>query len=63
MSILGLDIGSVAISAVLMNRKREIIKQFYYKKGMYINKFTFDNTIIKATELLHDEKKYNKILK
>ncbi|MCK5809099.1 CoA activase [bacterium] len=29
MSILGLDIGSVAISAVLMNRKREIIKQFY----------------------------------
>ncbi len=41
----------------------EILKQFYYKKGMYQHKFTHDEVIKKATGLLKDNKKYNKILK
>ena len=41
----------------------EILKQKYFKKGMYINKFTHDPVIKKATSLLHNSKKYNKILK
>ena len=41
----------------------EILKQFYFKKGMYQNKFIHDKVIKKATELLNDDKKYTKILK
>ena len=41
----------------------EILKQKYFKKGMYINKFTHDPVIKQATSLLHNQKKYKKILK
>ena len=41
----------------------EILKQFYFKKGMYQNKFTHDKVIKTAKELLKDDKKYKKILK
>lgn len=41
----------------------EVLKQFYYKKGMYQNKFVFDETIKEATKILHNPKKYNQILK
>ncbi len=41
----------------------EIVKRYYYKEGVYQQKLFFDPTIVKATELLHDEKKYRKILK
>ncbi len=41
----------------------EILKQKYYKKGIYVHKFTYDNVIKKATDLLNNIKKYNKILK
>ncbi len=41
----------------------EILKQKYYKKGMYVHKFTHDKVIKKATALLKNIKKYNKILK
>jgi len=40
----------------------EIIKQYYFKKGMYQNKFTHDKVIKKAAELLNNQKKYIKIL-
>ncbi|MCF6351299.1 MAG: S41 family peptidase [Flavobacteriaceae bacterium] len=40
----------------------EILKQFYYKKGIYLNKFSHDKTIVKATNLLKNTKKYTKIL-
>ena len=41
----------------------EIVTQFYYKKGMYQNKFAQDKVIKQATDLLNNTKKYNKILK
>jgi len=41
----------------------EILKQFYYKTGVYQHKFTHDETIKKATILLHNMKKYDRILK
>jgi len=41
----------------------EILKQKFFKKGMYIHKFTHDPVIKKATSLLHNDKKYHKILK
>lgn len=41
----------------------EILKQFYYKKGIYLNKFAHDKTIVDAASLLRDMKKYEKILK
>ena len=41
----------------------EILMQFYYKKGVYQHKFTHDNTIKKAAELLSNTKKYSRILK
>lgn len=41
----------------------EILTQFYYKKGVYLNKFSHDKTIVKAAELLRNSKKYHKVLK
>ncbi len=41
----------------------EIVKRYYYREGVYQQKLFFDPTIVKATELLHDEKEYRKILK
>jgi len=41
----------------------EILKQKYFKKGMYIHKFTHDPLVKNATSLLHNTKKYYKILK
>lgn len=40
----------------------EILKQFYFKKGMYQHKFTHDEVIKKAAKLLNNPKKYTKIL-
>ncbi len=48
---------------ILEHISDEILKQKYFKKGMYINKFTHDPVIKKATSLLHNQKKYKKILK
>ena len=48
----------------ILNRiSDEIVTQFYYKKGMYQNKFAQDKVIKQATDLLNNTKKYNKILK
>ena len=41
----------------------EIVKRYYYKEGVYEQKLAFDQVIVKATELLHNEKQYNKLLK
>jgi len=41
----------------------EILKQFYYKKGVYLNKFSHDKVIVKAADLLRNPKKYQQILK
>ena len=48
---------------ILKHISDEILKQYYYKKGMYQNKFTHDDVIKTAADLLNDEKKYHKILK
>ncbi len=48
---------------ILERLTEEILKQYYFKKGMYQNKFTHDKVIKEATALLKDSKKYNKILK
>ncbi|HFS67777.1 MAG TPA: S41 family peptidase [Flavobacteriia bacterium] len=55
-----LEINKEAIKEYLSD---EILKQRFYKKGMYINKFTHDPVIKNATRLLHNDNKYSKILK
>ena len=64
------EIKTKKISELLVNKEEilthltdEIVKQFYYKKGMYQNKFKHDKVIQKAATLLKNEKKYAKILK
>lgn len=42
--------------------KNEILKQKFYKKGMYQHKLKFDNTINKAVEILNNTAKMNSIL-
>jgi carboxyl-terminal processing protease len=54
---------SVNKEEILDHISDEILKQFYFKKGMYQNKFVHDKVIKKATELLKNQKKYTKILK
>jgi len=41
----------------------EIIKRYYYREGVFQQKLAFDKTIVQATSLLHNTKKYKKILK
>jgi carboxyl-terminal processing protease len=41
----------------------EIIKRYYYREGVFQQKLSFDPTIVKATSLLHDKRKYNRLLK
>lgn len=41
----------------------EIVKRYYYSEGVYQQKLSFDPSIVEATELLHDTKKYKNILK
>ncbi len=41
----------------------EIVKRYYYEEGVYQQKLAFDPSIVKATSLLHNEKKYLKLLK
>jgi carboxyl-terminal processing protease len=41
----------------------EIVKRYYYKEGVYQQKLAFDPSIVKATKLLHDNKRYHKLLK
>lgn len=41
----------------------EIVKRYYYREGVYQQKLNFDPTIVEATELLHDEREYNNLLK
>lgn len=41
----------------------EIVKRYYYSEGVYQQKLAFDPTIVRATQLLNNEKKYRKILK
>ena len=48
---------------ILNKLTEEIIKRYYFVEGAYQQKATFDPTILKAVELLNNEKKYNSILK
>jgi len=48
---------------ILNKLTEEIIKRYYFVEGAYQQKATFDPTILKAAELLNNEKKYNSILK
>lgn len=64
------DFKNSRINEILVNKEEikehisdEILKQKYFKKGMYIHKFTYDPLVKEATSLLHNIKKYNKILK
>ena len=41
----------------------EIVKRYYFKEGVYQQKLAFDPSIVEATALLHNEKKYIKLLK
>lgn len=42
--------------------QNEIVKKYYYKKGVYINKFHKDQAIRKAMNILKDQAKYKRIL-
>ena len=64
------EINTKKITELQVNHKEitehisdEIMKQIYFKKGMYQNKFAQDEVIKQATNLLKDSKKYAKILK
>ncbi len=57
------------ISELTANKKEitnlishEILKQYYFKKGVYENKFSQDEVIKTAADLLNDAGKYNGIL-
>jgi len=51
-------------AAEIMERlTEEIVKRYYYSEGVYKQKLSFDPTIVEATELLHDTKKYYNLLK
>ena len=41
----------------------EIVRRYYYREGEYQQKMAFDPVIVQATQLLHDSKKYEIILK
>ncbi len=41
----------------------EIVKRYYYKEGVYQQKMAFDPAIVQAANLLHQPKKYRKILR
>ena len=41
----------------------EIVKRYYYKEGVYQQKMAFDPAIVQAVNLLHQPKKYRKILR
>ncbi|MEE9350206.1 MAG: S41 family peptidase [Flavobacteriaceae bacterium] len=58
--IADLAINKEEITALLSD---EILKQFYYKKGVYEHKFAHDNVIKNAADLLNNTSKYKKILK
>jgi carboxyl-terminal processing protease len=47
---------------ILEKLTEEIIKRYYYKKGVYEQKASFDNTIQKAVEVLTNTAEYHKIL-
>ncbi len=48
---------------IIAHLTEEIIKRYYYKEGVYQQKLAFDQVIVQATALLHNDKKYRKILK
>jgi len=47
---------------ILDKLTEEIVKRYYYKKGVYEQKASFDRTIQKAVEVLNNTSEYNKIL-
>lgn len=48
----------------IINRlTEEIVKRYYYREGVYEQRLAFDASIVKATNLLHNDKKYQNILK
>lgn len=55
-----LDVNKAEILEILTE---EIAKRYYFKEGVYQQKLAFDPTIVQATELLYDVKKYAKLLK
>jgi len=55
-----LDVNKIEIIEQLTE---EIAKRYYFKEGVYQQKLAFDPTIVQATELLYDTKKYAKLLK
>lgn len=47
---------------IINNLSEEIIKRYYYAEGVYQQKATFDNVILKAVSILNNEKEYGKII-
>jgi carboxyl-terminal processing protease len=47
---------------ILERLTEEIVKRYYYREGVFQQKLAFDPVVVQAKELLHNEKKYTKIL-
>lgn len=47
---------------IINNLSEEIIKRYYYAEGVYQQKAIFDKVILKAVEILNNEKEYHKII-
>ncbi|AMC11337.1 peptidase S41 [Lutibacter profundi] len=48
---------------ILNKLTEEIVKRYYYKEGVYMQKVIFDKTILQAITILNNTKRYNSILK
>jgi len=48
---------------ILNKLTEEIVKRYYYKEGVYMQKVIFDKTISQAITILNNTKRYNSILK
>ncbi len=48
---------------IMEHLTEEIVKRYYFREGVYQQKMAFDPAIVNATTLLHNEKRYHKILK
>jgi len=42
--------------------KELILDRYYYQNGVYQNKIKTDKTILKAVQILNNNKRYNKLL-
>ena len=48
---------------ILNKLTEEIVKRYYYKKGVYKQKVVFDTPILKAVSILNNSNEYHKLLK